>query len=172
MQTALLKNISVHFRATIPFEFQFLGRTSERVRGKGLDISTPDADFPGVKDQGRSTRKRTGGRRRPQHKKKKYELGREPTETTVGETRLRGIDARGNTEKVRALSTNVASVAVGGETVEADIEDVVENPSDPNYVRRNIITKGAVVETSEGRARVTSRPGQTGTVSAVLVDDE
>jgi len=124
-----------------------------------------------MKDQGRSTRKRTGGRRRPQHKKKKYELGREPTETTVGETKLRAIDARGNTEKVRALSTNVAQVATGNETVEAEIEDVVENAANPNYVRRNIITKGAVIETSEGNARVTSRPGQTGGVNAVLVEE-
>ncbi|UPW00911.1 30S ribosomal protein S8e [Halorussus gelatinilyticus] len=124
-----------------------------------------------MKDQGRSTRKRTGGRLRPSHKKKKHELGRQPTETTVGETKLRTIDARGNTEKVRALSTDVASVAADGETVQAEIQDVVENDANPNYVRRNIVTKGALVETSEGRARVTSRPGQTGNVNAVLVDE-
>ncbi|WP_115865256.1 30S ribosomal protein S8e [Halorussus litoreus] len=124
-----------------------------------------------MKDQGRSTRKRTGGRRRPQHKKKKYELGREPTETTVGKTKLRALDARGNTEKVRALSTNVAQVATGDGTVEAEIEDVVENAANPNYVRRNIVTKGAVIATSEGNARVTSRPGQTGGVNAVLVEE-
>lgn len=125
-----------------------------------------------MKDQGRSTRKRTGGRLRPSHKKDKHELGREPTETTVGEPRFRTIDARGNTEKVRALSTNVASVAKDGGTVQTEIEDVVENAANPNYVRRNIITKGAIIETTEGTARVTSRPGQTGTVSAVLVDEE
>ncbi|WP_135824137.1 30S ribosomal protein S8e [Halorussus ruber] len=123
-----------------------------------------------MKDQGRSTRSRTGGRLRPHDKKKKHQLGREPTETTVGETRLRTIDARGNTEKVRALSTDVASVAKGGETVEAEIEDVVENDANPNYVRRNIVTKGAVIDTSEGKARVTSRPGQSGNVNAVLVE--
>ena len=124
-----------------------------------------------MKDQGRSTRKRTGGRLRPSHKKKKHELGRQPTETTVGEPKFRTLDARGNTEKVRALATNVASVATGADTVDATIEDVVENGANPNYVRRNIITKGAIVETSEGRARVTSRPGQTGNVNAVLVDE-
>jgi small subunit ribosomal protein S8e len=32
------------------------------------------------------------------------------------------------------------------------------------------VTKGAVIETGEGRARVTSRPGQTGQVNAVLVE--
>ena len=124
-----------------------------------------------MKYQGRSTRKRTGGRLKPFRNKKRYELGREPTETTVGEPRFRTIDARGNGEKVRALSTNVASVAVDGETRKADIEDVVDNPSNVNYVRRNIITKGAIIETSEGRARVTSRPGQNGQVDAVAVDE-
>jgi small subunit ribosomal protein S8e len=125
-----------------------------------------------MKDQGRSKRKRTGGRLRPSHKKKRYQLGREPTETTVGEPRFRVVDSRGNKKKVRALSTNVAQVADGGDVAEAEIENVVDNPSNVNYIRRNIITKGAIIETSEGRARVTSRPGQDGQVNAVLVDDE
>ncbi|QSG03993.1 30S ribosomal protein S8e [Natranaeroarchaeum sulfidigenes] len=121
-------------------------------------------------DHGRSLRKRTGGRLRPNTDRKKHQLGREPTETSVGETSLRTVDARGGTVKVRALKIDTASVATGEETVQADIEDVVENDADPNYARRNIITKGAVIETSEGRARVTSRPGQTGQVNAVLVE--
>jgi small subunit ribosomal protein S8e len=83
---------------------------------------------------------------------------------------LKFVDARGNTEKIRALTTNVANVADDGETVHAEIEDVVENDANPNYVRRNIITKGAIIETSEGRARVTSRPGQTGQINAVALD--
>jgi len=123
-----------------------------------------------MKDQGRSTRKRTGGRRRPSRNKRRHQLGREPAETTVGEPRLRTVDRRGNGTKTRALSTNVAQVATDGETVTADIENVAENPANTNYARRNIITKGAVIETSEGRARVTSRPGQSGQVSAVLLD--
>jgi small subunit ribosomal protein S8e len=120
--------------------------------------------------QGRSTRKRTGGRRRHSRNKRKYELGDETTETELDRPTLKTIDARGTTEKVRAISTNVASVADGDEVVEADIENVVENPANPNYIRRNIITKGAVIETSEGQARVTSRPGQDGQVNAVLIE--
>ncbi|MWV63804.1 30S ribosomal protein S8e [Halorubrum sp. JWXQ-INN 858] len=123
-----------------------------------------------MKDQGGSTRKRTGGRLKHASKKSRHQLGREPAETTVGETRVQYIDSRGNESKVRALSTNVAQVADGDSVVEAEIEDVVENPSNVNYVRRNIITKGAVIETSAGRARVTSRPGQTGGVNAVLIE--
>jgi small subunit ribosomal protein S8e len=94
-----------------------------------------------------------------------------PTETQVGEPRFRVVDTRGNTEKTRALATNVANVNQGGETVEATIEDVVENDANPNYVRRNIVTKGALIETDSGTARVTSRPGQTGQVNAVAVDE-
>ena len=124
-----------------------------------------------MQDQGPSPRKRTGGRRVRSRKKKRHQLGRDPTETTVGKPRFQTVDSRGNTKKVRALSTDVAHVADGGETVEATIENVVENPANPNYVRRNIVTKGALVETSAGTARVTSRPGQTGQVNAVVVDE-
>jgi len=123
-----------------------------------------------MKDQGRSARKRTGGRLKHASKKKRHQLGREPAETTVDDPRFRVIDARGTEDKLRALSTNVAQLADGGETTEVDIEDVVENPANVNYARRNIITKGAIIETSEGRARVTSRPGQVGQVSAVALD--
>ncbi|PSP88220.1 30S ribosomal protein S8e [Halobacteriales archaeon QS_4_69_34] len=123
-----------------------------------------------MKDHGRSTRSRTGGRLRPNSGKRKHQLGREPTETGVGEPTLRTVDARGDREKVRALATDRASVAVDGETRSTEIEDVVENPANPNYVRRNIVTKGALVETGEGTARVTSRPGQDGQVNAVLED--
>ena len=123
-----------------------------------------------MKYQGRSTRKRTGGRRRNFRNKRKHELGNESTETQVGEAQRKTIDARGNTHKVRAVDAETASVATDEGTVAAEIEDVTENPSNPNYARRNIITKGAVIETSEGRARVTSRPGQDGQVNAVLVE--
>jgi small subunit ribosomal protein S8e len=124
-----------------------------------------------MKDQGRASRKRTGGRRRPIRKKRKHELGREPTETQVGDSKLKIVSARGNTTKTRAIATDQASVAVNGEVRSATIEGVTENGANPNYVRRNIITKGAVIDTSEGPARVTSRPGQDGQVNAVLIEE-
>jgi small subunit ribosomal protein S8e len=123
-----------------------------------------------MNSHGRSEKKRTGGRRRNVRKKRKHELGNEPTETRLGQDELKVVDSHGNTTKVRAVARGVASVATDDGVVNAEIEDVVENASNPNYVRRNIITKGAIVETSEGRARVTSRPGQDGQVNAVLVE--
>lgn len=76
------------------------------------------------------------------------------------------------TAPLTAAATNVAQVADGADVTQADIEGVVDNPSNVNYARRNIITKGSIIDTSAGRARVTSRPGQDGQVNAVVVDDE
>jgi small subunit ribosomal protein S8e len=53
--------------------------------------------------------------------------------------------------------------------IKSKIKTVKENPANPHYVRMNIITKGAVIETDAGLARVTSRPGQHGVVNAVLI---
>lgn len=120
----------------------------------------------------RSTKKRTGGRRRTVRKKRKHEHGSAPTETQVGEQQLKVVETHGGNEKVRAVEADVASVATDDGVERATIEDVVENASNPNYVRRNIITKGAVIDTDAGRARVTSRPGQDGQINAVLVAGE
>jgi small subunit ribosomal protein S8e len=125
-----------------------------------------------MKSHGRSPKKRTGGRRRKVHKKRKHELGNSPTETRVGEVRLKTVQTRGGNTKVRALQTNVASVADGDSVVQADVEGVEQNDANPNYARRNIVTKGAIIATSAGRARVTSRPGQDGQINAVLLDEE
>lgn len=123
-----------------------------------------------MRDHGRSIRRRTGGRRRPKRDRRKHELGSEPTETQVGEGKLKVVDVRGTKAKVRAIQADTASVATDDGVVAATIKDVAENPADPNYARRNIITRGAIIETSEGLARVTSRPGQDGQVNAVLVE--
>ena len=50
-----------------------------------------------------------------------------------------------------------------------EIKTVVENPANRNFVRRNILTKGAIVETELGKAKITSRPGQQGFLNAVLL---
>jgi small subunit ribosomal protein S8e len=51
----------------------------------------------------------------------------------------------------------------------AEIKRVVENPAHVHYARRNVITKGAVIETSVGKAKVTNRPSQEGIINAILI---
>jgi small subunit ribosomal protein S8e len=51
------------------------------------------------------------------------------------------------------------------------ISNVIGNDANKHYIRRNIITKGAIIETELGKAKVTSRPGQDGVVNAVLIKE-
>ncbi len=123
-----------------------------------------------MKWQGDSIRKKTGGRRRLGRKKRKHELGDEPTETSVGDSDYKTVVVRGGDTKTKVLATDEVNVIDGGDTTRAELQGVVENQANPNYARRDIVTKGAIVETSEGEAQVVSRPGQDGVVNAELVE--
>jgi small subunit ribosomal protein S8e len=122
--------------------------------------------------QGESVRKVTGGRRRPAQMKRRAEIGLAPADTHIGEDRRRIIRTFGGNDKVRALRASVANVTnpKSGETKQVKIEKVEENGANPNYVRRNLLTKGAVIKTEIGRARIMSRPGQHGIINALLLE--
>ena len=115
-------------------------------------------------------KKTTGGAIKKHGKKNRYQRGRDYLPTRVGETKIKEIRSRGGNKKLIALSTNIANVAVNGKYQKTKILSVTDNPADSQFVRRNIITKGAIIETEIGKARVTSRPGQTGIVNAVFIE--
>ena len=48
---------------------------------------------------------------------------------------------------------------------------MIDNTTNNDYKRRGIISKGAILETQEGKCRVVSKPGQLGIVNAVLVKE-
>jgi len=121
--------------------------------------------------QKRSKRKITGGRYRPFRKEKIGELGRDPTLTKMGENRVRVIRIMSGKEKRVLLSAGLVNV-YNSETKKyqkAKIKTVVENPANRHYVRRNIITKGTIVDTDIGKVKITSRPGQEGSLNGVLI---
>jgi small subunit ribosomal protein S8e len=122
--------------------------------------------------QGESVRKVTGGRRRPAQMKRRAEIGLAPADTHIGEDRMRIIRTYGGNDKFRALRANIANVTnpKNGETKKVKIETVEKNTANPNYVRRNLLTKGAVIKTEIGHARITSRPGQDGIINALLLE--
>ena len=123
--------------------------------------------------QGNDLKKPTGGRKWPHQKvKRKYWMGRYPTNTRLAPSEKRKIiRVRGGNHKVRLRYATYANVAdPETKTVKkVRILAVVETPANPNYARMNIITKGTIIETELGRAIVTSRPGQDGVVNAVLI---
>ena len=121
--------------------------------------------------QGNSKRSNTGRRIRYAQGKRKFEIGRERHRTTIGPTTLKKVRTRGNNKKTRAKTTNIAYVVdpKNNKTTKTEIISVTENQANIHYIRRNIINKGAIIETQLGKAKVTSRPGQTGIINAVLI---
>lgn len=116
-------------------------------------------------------RKPTGGKRKPYRGKRKYEMGSFPTETVLGEHKIRVSRRRGGNIKVRLVSARWANVSdpETGETKRVEIIRVVKNPANVDYNRRGVITKGCLIETPLGTAKVTSRPGQSGVLNAILI---
>jgi small subunit ribosomal protein S8e len=121
--------------------------------------------------QGISKRSKTGRRIRYARGKRKFEIGRESQLTTIGSERYKQIRSHGNNNKKRAKTINIAYVVdqKNNKTIKSEIKSVVGNPANINYIRRNIINKGAIIETTLGKAKVTSRPGQVGIINAVLL---
>lgn len=123
--------------------------------------------------QKKSNRKPTGGLIRLHSKKQKSQMAGEPVKTTLGEMKIYSERVRGGSAKVRAKSAEKASVynPKTKKISSAKILDVTENKANPHFIREKVITKGAIIKTSAGLARVTSRPGQHGVVNAVLVEE-
>jgi len=112
-----------------------------------------------------------GGRIIRARGKRKFELGGEPANTHLGETIRRTVKTMGGEEKVRLLRDNTAIVTdpATHKSRRVKIETVTGNPANIHYVRRNIVTKGSIIKTEIGSARVTNRPGQEGSINAVLI---
>jgi small subunit ribosomal protein S8e len=83
----------------------------------------------------------------------------------------KSIRTRGKNNKSRVLTADTAFVIdpKTNKTTKTEIVTVVENSANVHYVRRNIMNKGAIINTKIGKAKITSRPGQTGVVNAVLL---
>jgi small subunit ribosomal protein S8e len=122
--------------------------------------------------QGNDLRKITGGMKGRHVKvKRKYWMGRPPIETLLGEDRVLVVRVRGGNVKAKVKFASHANVVdpKTGQCKRVRILRVLSNPANKDYDRRGVITRGAIIETEIGRARVTSRPGQDGTVNAVLI---
>lgn len=119
-------------------------------------------------------KKLSGGRKRAHRKKRRFERGAFPTETTLGERKAKTIRRLGGNLKTRVFREKHASISdpATGKTEKTEILRVVRNPANVDYDRRGVITKGTIIETQLGLARVTSRPGQHGLINAVLVPRE
>lgn len=119
-----------------------------------------------------ATSKTTGGRRHPLRIRRKYETDRYPNEAVNGAQVTVTRRVRGNNRKTSLKTIDFVNLAAGESKVKkSKILKVLENSTNNDYKRRGIITKGAILETEEGKCRVVSKPGQNGIVNAILLKE-
>ena len=119
-----------------------------------------------------ATSKITGGRRSPLRIRRKYETDRYPNEAINGAQVTITRRVRGNNNKVALKSIDFVNLATGNaKVVKSKIIKVLDNTTNNDYKRRGIISKGAILETQEGKCKVVSKPGQNGIVNAVLLKE-
>lgn len=128
----------------------------------------------------KSGKKPTGGRLRTSRRcdKKLSWKGGTFASTKVNAAKQESFtsDGLGKTSKLRLIEAKFANVLdpKTKKSQKFDVVNVVENSANREYARRNILTKGAIIEVKKGsetvKARVTSRPGQSGVINAVLLN--
>merc|ERR1719389_1222766 len=95
----------------------------------------------------RHKRRSTGGRMPIHKKKRKFEMGRVPTMTKLGQKKIINIRGRGNNLKRRALRVDQGNFSWGSEamTAKSRILDTVYNATNNELVRTKTLVKNAIV---------------------------
>ncbi|MCW1296583.1 MAG: 30S ribosomal protein S8e [Candidatus Parvarchaeota archaeon] len=124
-----------------------------------------------ISEQGK---KLTGGKYKKLRCKRKRELGNLPTLTKIMERKMKREKGYGGKIKVKAISLNKANVfdPFSKQMKVVEIKKVVQNPANRHFARMNILTKGTIIETEAGKARITNRPSREGIVNAILIKEE
>lgn len=124
-----------------------------------------------ARSQAKSHRKYTGKKYKVFHKKRKRELERPSIETEIGQEKKKKQRTMGGNFKLKLFSTSYINVTdlKSNKTSKVKILKFDSNECSKDLNRRHIITKGAIVETELGKAKVTSRPGQHGVMNGVLI---
>ena len=117
------------------------------------------------------TSKITGGIRHPLKTRQKFQIDRYPNEALMGEQETATRKTRGNNRKTALKTVNHVNLVLPNAKIKrSKIVRVLENQTNNDYQRRGVITKGAILETEDGKCKVVSRPGQNGVINAILVE--
>jgi len=117
-------------------------------------------------------RKTTGGKYHANRKTKKYERKGITIIVKLHPTKIKTLRVTGGNSKKVLLSCDFANITdLKGKTKKAKITNVVETKANRFLARQNILIKGAIIDTEIGKARITNRPSQEGTVNAILIKE-
>lgn len=121
----------------------------------------------------KSKRSGTGGKKRTLKDKVLAHYGGFFKRTRVdAQDKRENIKTKGGNRKTVLLRASFANVSTKNGVKKAKILSVVSNDANRHFTREGVVTKGAVLQTELGKARVTSRPSQTGVVNAVLIEEK
>lgn len=122
--------------------------------------------------QGRGRTSITGKRLNPYRGKRLFERGSLPAFTKIAPKKAVPMRTKGGHLKYRLLTVDEVNLfnPKTKKFTKAKIITVKDNPANRHFIRRNILTKGAIVETDKGKARLTSRPGQEKAVNAIAIE--
>jgi len=111
----------------------------------------------------------TGGRTRKFKAKKVAHLGGVFAATKVAAKDVKeSVRERGGSFGVKLKKASMVNVVSKSGMKSVKIIRVLTSHN-PEYVRMNVITRGAVVETELGKVRITNRVGQDGIINGVSV---
>jgi len=121
--------------------------------------------------QKRSKKKPSGGRYKSKVTKRIANLGSHPRYTKVSKRSSKIVRVIGGNKKQFLLSCDVVNIydKKNKKYKKTKILGIVSNSANRHFVRRNILTKGAIIKTELGNVKITSRPGQEGTINGVLL---
>ena len=121
----------------------------------------------------KSSRKYTGKKYKRFHKKRKRNLVRPPIETKVGVEKKKQQRTLGGNSKLKLFSSTFINVTdiTTNKTSKVKILKFESNAASKDLNRRHILTKGAIVETELGMAKISSRPGQHGILNGILISE-
>jgi small subunit ribosomal protein S8e len=115
-------------------------------------------------------RKITGGKYHANRKKKKFELPGIIRIVGLKDKKLKNLRVLGGNKKEVLLSCNEVNIVAKGKSKKTKIKNVVETNANRFWARQNRLVKGAIIETEMGKAKITNRPGQEGSINAVLIE--
>lgn len=127
--------------------------------------------FTLARSQEKSKRKYTGKKYKKSHKKRKSNLEHPPIETRLGVEKKKKQRTLGGNFKLKLFSSNFINVTDlnTNTTSKVKILKFESNDASKDINRRHVLTKGAIVETELGLARISSRPGQHGILNGILI---
>ncbi len=115
-------------------------------------------------------RKISGGKYTAQRKKKKREISGQKRIVKLGEEKRKKLRTLGGNIKIVHFRGKIINLKDKNKIKKTEILNVIQTPSNIFLARQNILTKGTIVETPLGKAKITNRPTQEGMINGILIE--